>query len=498
MDDAAARPSKSAKRAAPVAMSGAISVAAPLVVDLDGTLLETDTLYESFVAAVFQHPIAAILALPRLLSGRAAFKARLGEIAELDVEGLPLRETLVDRLAAEQAKGREIHLVSAADHAVVTAVADRVGLFTSAQGSEGGVNLKGEAKARYLEERFPEGFTYCGDSRADLAVWRKASSVGIVGASKGVASAAKRLGKPVEVEVDTGSTRLRAWRKALRLQQWSKNVLVFVPLVLAHELTDIWAWAKVLTGFLCMGVMASATYLVNDLGDLSSDRRHRSKRFRPLASGALPIQSALIAIVPMIAVSLGVMAWLSPAAALCLMVYAGFTLSYSLRLKRVVMLDVTILGLLYTIRLIMGQILAGSAESTWLLTFSMFFFCSMALTKRHSEIEVAAASGLTELRGRGYRVKDAPLTLSMGISFSAASILIVVIYLTEEAFPSGLYHHPHRLWVAPVLLHLWLARVWILAHRGEMNDDPVAFALRDRYSLLLGALLGATFLAAVI
>ena len=490
MDDAAVRPSKLVKRAR--------SGAAPLVVDLDGTLLKTDTLYESFVAAVFNRPLDAVLALPRLLRGRAAFKARLREVADLDIEGLPLRETLVEHLTAERGQGRKIHLVSAADHAVVTAVAERVGLFTSAQGSEGEVNLKGEAKARYLEDRFPEGFAYVGDSRADVAVWRRASIIGVAGASKGVALAARRLGKPVEIDLDTGSTRLRAWRKALRLQQWSKNLLVFVPLILAHELTDIWAWAKVLTGFLCMGVMASATYLVNDLGDLSSDRRHRSKRLRPLASGALPIQSALLAIVPMIAISLGVMAWLSPPAALCLMVYAGFTLSYSLRLKRVVMLDVTILGLLYTIRLIMGQILAGSAESTWLLTFSMLFFCSMALTKRHSEIEVAAAAGLTELRGRGYQVKDAPLTLSMGIAFSAASILIVVIYLTDEAFPSGLYHHPHRLWVVPVLLHLWLARVWILAHRGEMNDDPVAFALRDRYSLLLGAALGATFLAAVI
>ena len=331
-----------------------------------------------------------------------------------------------------------------------------------------------------------------------MAVWRKAASIGVAGASRAVAASARRLDKPVEIELDTGSTSLRAWRKGLRLHQWSKNILVFVPLVLAHELTDVWAWAKVLTGFLCMGIMASATYLVNDLADLSSDRRHRSKQFRPLASGALPIRSALLVIGPMIVVSLGVMAWLSPAAALCLVVYAGFTLSYSLRLKRVAMLDITILGLLYTIRLIMGQILAAAPGSTWLLTFSMFFFCSMALTKRHSEIEVASASGLTELRGRGYRVKDAPLTLSMGVAFSAASILIVVLYLTGEAFPSGLYRHPHRLWVVPILLHLWLARVWLLAHRGEMNDDPVAFALRDRFSILLGVVLGATFVAAVI
>jgi len=490
MDDAPTQAIKRTRLAKPANL--------PLVIDLEGALLKTDAWLERVIAAVFERPLGALLALPRLLRGRSALEDRLREITTLDAEGIPLRQPLVDFLRAEHDQRRAIHLVSGLDQTFVVAVAKRIGPFNLVQGTEGDLHLKSDAKALYLEKQFPEGFSYIGDSRADMAVWRKASSIGLVGATKAVAASAKRLGKPIELEIDTGSTSLRAWRKALRLQQWSKNVLVFVPLILAHELTSVWAWAKVLTGFLCMGIMASATYLVNDLGDLSSDRRHRSKQFRPLASGALPIASALRAIGPMIAISLGVMTWLSPAAALCLLVYAGFTLSYSLRLKRVVMLDITILGLLYTIRLVMGQILAGSAESTWLLTFSMFFFCSMALTKRHSEIEVAAAAGLTELRGRGYRVKDAPLTLSMGLSFSAASILIVVIYLTEEAFPSGLYHHPHRLWVAPILLHLWLARVWLLAHRGEMNDDPVAFALRDRFSLLLGAALGATFLAAVI
>ena len=490
MVDVAAPALKPARRLKPSAM--------PLVVDLDGALLKTSIPLERLVAAAFQRPLATLMALPRLLRGVGAFRARLRELAEVDVNCLPLRQPLVDHLQAEHDRGRPIHLVGGCDQAIVTAVADRVGLFTTTKGAAGNDNLEGPARADLLEHEFPGGFTYVGDSRTDLPVWRKAAAVGVVGAARSVAAQVRRLDKPVELELDTGSTSLRAWRKALRLQQWSKNILVFVPLVLAHKLTDIRAWAMVLAGFFCMGIMASATYLVNDLGDLSSDRRHRTKQFRPLASGALPIASALIAIGPMMVGSLAVMAWLSPAAALCLIVYAGFTLSYSLRLKRVVMLDVTILGLLYTIRLIMGQILAAAPESTWLLTFSMFFFCSMALTKRHSEIEVAASAGLTELRGRGYRVKDAPLTLSMGIAFSAASILIVVIYLTNEAFPSGLYHHPHRLWVVPVLLHLWLARVWLLAHRGEMNEDPVAFALRDRYSLLLGVALGATFMAAMI
>lgn len=473
--------------------------ASPLVVDMDGALIRTDMLFEAFAAGLFQRPLATLLALGSLLKGRAAFKSRIAALGVVDVESLPEREALVSYLEQQSDAGREIHLVSAGAREHVEAVAERFGVFASAQGSTPGDNLKGARKAEALAERFPGGYAYVGDSRADAAVWKMADTIGLAGARPDVARAARRLGKPVEFEDRSSGAVLAPWRRALRPQQWAKNLLVFVPLILGHQFTNLRTDLAVLAGFACLCVVASATYLVNDLADLAADRRHPTKRSRPLASGALSISHALIAILPMMLTALGAAFWLSPAFGAGLLAYTLLTLAYSMRLKRIVMLDVTVLGCLYAVRLVMGQALVGGEQSVWLLTFSMFFFASLALTKRHSEIESRAASGsgATQIKGRGYRTTDAPLTLATGVSFSASAILIVVIYLTSEAFPSGLYAHPQRLWATPILIQLWLSRVWLLAHRGEMHEDPVAFALHDKASLMLGAALAIDVVSAV-
>ncbi len=291
---------------------------------------------------------------------------------------------------------------------------------------------------------------------------------------------------------------MRIWLKALRAHQWSKNLLVFAPLALGGAAAlHLPAILDVVGLFVCMSALASGTYLVNDLGDLKSDRRHRSKKNRPLASGAISVRAGAVAALTLIALGLVGATLISRPAAAGLAAYLVLTLAYSIRLKRSPILDVTVLGVLYSLRLLIGAAAAQTTASVWLLTFALFFFVSLSLAKRHSEIVAAKAAAQTILPGRGYLVEDGPVTLSLGISAAVASVLIVVLYLTDEAFPSGVYAHPQFLWAVPLLLHLWVSRIWLLAHRGQMDDDPVAFAVRDKTSLLVAALLALALLAAL-
>ena len=470
----------------------------PLVVDLDGTLVRGDTLFETIAANLFSRPLQTLSAMAAIFSGRAALKRRLAEVGLPDIASLPLNESFIAFLREEKAKGRSLHLATAADRRIADAVAARLELFDSVAASEAGVNLKGARKRDALEQRFPGGFSYAGDSRADLAVWAGAKGAVIVGARPGVAAAARANGVPVEAEFPPAqSASFKVWRKAFRLHQWAKNILIFAPILLAHAYGDEAAVLRVVLGFFILGVVASGTYLVNDLADLGADRRHRTKHRRPFASGAIPVELGLAAAPTMIAGGLAAGFAVSPMFGLTLVIYLVLTLAYSFGLKRVAMLDVLVLGALYSLRLLMGVALVGSGVSPWLIAFSFFFFYSMSLAKRHVELVNAGdAPTNVNLPGRGYRPADWPLTLAMGAASTAASIVVIVLYLSEEAFPSGVYGAPGWLWAAPVIVTLWTQRIWLLAQRGELDDDPVAFAVRDRLSLALGALLALFFAAA--
>lgn len=457
----------------------------PLVVDLDDTLLCADTLYETFALAVFKRPILAVRGLMELRKGRAAFKCALGAEGMLDVHSLPANKSLVDYLQQERSAGRELHLVSAAAQSVVDAVSDRFGFFDSATGSDGARNLKGKVKAAYLKERFAYGFAYAGDSRADLAVWKEAGAAILVGTSDAVSRKAERYTK-IEARFDGISASANDWRKLLRLHQWSKNALIFIALFLGHAYINVSAWLSVIAGFLFFSVAASGTYVLNDLADLSSDRRHATKRERPMAAGRISIRSGMIAAVGLIGVGIGGMLALGVSAFLLTVAYLVITLSYSLRFKTAAMLDVLILASLYTIRIILGAELAKVALSDWLLVFSMFFFLSLSMAKRY--VEVVKAGSETKIRGRGYSGADAVLLLNFGIATCSCAVFTVCMYLLEAAFPSNAYSTPQLLWIAVLSIALWSMRIWLLAFRGELDDDPVAFAVKDRKSLFLGGI----------
>ena len=460
----------------------------PVVVDLEGGLLKVDPIQERLIALLLRRPWEAIRALAILIAlGKAAMEARVASSELLDVEALPLREDLVAWLRKQAAAGRELHLVSAAHQTVVARFAARLDLFESWIGIDGRHKSSAAAKAVWLRGRFPGGFSYVGASAADLEVWQSASTVIFAGVSPAGRRDIGGLNKPVEAAFPVSNTGITVLLQQLRLHQWSKNVLVFLPLLLAHRFADIQGWLHVLLAFGGMGLIASATYIVNDLSDLPDDRRHATKRNRPLAAGAFPSLAAL-AVVPLMLIAGFVLTFAaSPEAAVVLAAYLVLTLAYSFRLKRVPLLDTAVIGLLFTLRIVLGAAAVRTAPSPWLLAFSVMLFFSLAMAKRQAEIEKALrVNDTARITRRGYEPGDVVLTLVYGIASGVASLVISMLYITNGV-ATQLYGSPNWLWAVPLLLYLWQMRVWLLAHRGSLDDDPIVFALKDRASLVLGA-----------
>jgi 4-hydroxybenzoate polyprenyltransferase len=460
----------------------------PLVVDLDHALLKVDTLHEGLLALLLRRPWQAICALVVLITrGRAAMTAVVAACDVLDVEALPVREELLAWLQKQAAAGRELHLVSAADQATIARLAERFQLFESCIGSDGRHELQGAEKAAWLRRRFPRGFTYVGGSPSELAVWQSASTVVMAGARSATARGIERLNKPVEAAFPAASAGTAILLEQLRLHQWSKNILVFLPLLLAHRFADLRGWLHVLLAFVGMGLTASATYVVNDLSDLSDDRRHVTKRNRPLAAGTFPSLGAFAIVPPMLVAGFALTFAASPEAAIVLAAYLALTLAYSFRLKRVPLLDTAVIGLLFTLRIVLGAAAVRTPPSPWLLAFSVMLFFSLAMAKRQSEIAKALrAADIERIARRGYEPGDVVLTLVYGIASGVASLVISMLYITNGV-ATELYGNPNWLWGVPLLLYMWQMRVWLLAHRGILDDDPIVFALKDRTSLVLGA-----------
>jgi 4-hydroxybenzoate polyprenyltransferase/phosphoserine phosphatase len=465
----------------------------PLVVDLDGTVTPTDTLRESFVALALRQPLAAASSLLVLSRGLAAFKRDLAQRCQPDAANLPYRRELIELAARERARGRKIHLVTASDQAVADTVAGALGVFDSATGSDGVDNLKGEAKLAYVRGRFPEGFIYAGDAAADLPLFRAARGAILCDVGRRTAAAVKASGTPVLAEMRPPADRWKVLLRALRPHQWAKNLLIFVPLFVGHAYGDPATIVAAALGFVALCALASATYMINDIADLQADRLHPTRRLRPFASGRLPIAVGLIAAPLIIVAALAGAYASSPAFAAALSIYFVVTLAYSLGLKRVPLLDVFVIGLLFTLRIVMGSEVAGLGHSPWLLSFALAFFLSLALAKRHGEVLRAARIDVEEIVGRGYRGDDWPITLSFGVGAGLVSVLIMLLYMTNDAAPSGFYQQAAWLYAMPAVVSLWLMRVWLLSHRLVLQDDPVVFALKDRVSLALGLFVAIVF-----
>lgn len=470
----------------------------PLVVDLDGTLLRSDMLAESLFAFLRHNPFRALAPLFWLAGGKANLKAKLAAEAPLEVASLPYNEQVICFLEEEKRKGRSLVLATATHHKYADAIATHIGLFDRVLATCGALNLSARAKRDVLVGEYGErGFDYIGNSRDDLAVWASAYKAYLANPEIGVKNAAKRLGN-VEAVIQTPANLLHGWVKQLRLHQWAKNALIFVPLLASHRIGEA---NLVLTGalaFLLFGLCASSVYLLNDLLDLTDDRQHASKRWRPLASGAVPIKAALLVLPVLVLGSFVGAVWLLPwKFTLALSAYYVLTLAYSLLLKRVMTVDVIVLAMLYTVRIVAGTFAFNVELTFWMLAFSMFLFLSLALVKRYAELRESRSKGKTErTRGRGYYPSDLEMISSLGAASGYLSVMVLALYIQDQS-TLALYSHPQVIWLACPLLLYWITRTWMIAHRGGMHEDPVVFALHDRNSLVLGVLFAAVFWLAI-
>ncbi len=459
----------------------------PLAVDLDGTLVLSDTLHESILALLRSNPLLLLLMPLWLIGGKARFKREIARRVVPEPASLPYNRPLLDWLHEQRAERRLI-LASAADAAIVNAVADHLQIFDEVLASDGERNVAGNAKSQALMQRFgKQGFDYAGNSRVDLDVWRHAQSAIVVNASTGTRRQAQALGN-VTREFPAQPAGIGAWLRALRLHQWVKNLLVFVPLLSAHLWFDRDAVINTLIAFVAFSLCASSVYLLNDLMDLPSDREHPRKRHRPFASGLLPLAGG-VALIPLLLIAAFTLSLLLPDRfTLVLAGYYALTLAYTFVLKRIEIVDVVVLACLYTSRIIAGAVAIPVAASFWLLAFTMFLFLSLALVKRYAELVLMRDRHQSTAAGRGYQTADLPLVGALGVASGYLSVLVLALYVNSGIDATGLYGFPKLLWLLCPLLLYWISRAWMLTHRGCMHDDPLLFAVRDRISQVVLAM----------
>ena len=478
-----------------VALCGTMPAAAlPLCIDLDGTLVKSDTLVDSLCALARNHPAALLLVPGWLARGKAALKREVAARATLDAARLPYNEALIVYLREQAAAGRPLFLSTGADRQLADQVAKHLGLFEEVFSSDGATNLTGEQKLRLLEARFgPEGFAYVGNSRKDLPLLAASKGAMLANPTAGLESLLQRKKILIQnVFRDRAPAARSIWR-ALRVHQWAKNVLIFLPLLLAHAV-GMNAVVQSVLAFFSFSLVASSTYIVNDLLDLSSDRNHVTKRRRPFAAGDLSVVAGFFLAIVLFAGGVLLSIPMAQRFTTWLLLYCAVTLAYSLYCKRIVIVDVIILSALYTLRILAGAAAARVPISDWLAGFSIFFFFSLALVKRFSELENLRARGAVPSNGRGYLVHDMEQLRAFGTASAFASIVVFSLYINNPDVRQ-LYHHPQRLWLLTPLLIWWMSRVWLRASRGQMHEDPVIFALTDRASLLAGV---AIFLIALL
>lgn len=470
----------------------------PLVVDLDETYILTDTLFEAITKLCFHSPTLIPSLIANAIKGKIALKRFLSLNIQLDMQLLPKREE-VDLLIQEaRTKDRNVILATATHSVYAESFSEN---FDRIIASNDETNMKGNEKASTLVQAFGDrGFDYIGDSKADKVVWDHSHDAILVGRA-GRNPKWGAGGQNLHVIPD-GRSLTKSLIRELRPHQWAKNVLVFAPLIASGLLLDIHSFVTVSLGFLAFCFVASATYVLNDLADLENDRAHKRKKTRPLAAGSLPIPMGWFAMLVLFALAVGTSLvintwsfWVSIAS------YCVLTIAYSIRLKKIVLVDAIALGILYTLRIIAGAAALNMPTTFWLLTFSLLFFFSLSLMKRFSELaDLAVSGGQPKIKGRGYKPDDLQLVSSLGVSSGIGATLLLALYFYFGP-AAGQFKHNLALWATIPLVLLWISRAWLIAHRGEMHDDPVLFALKDKTTLAIAALVailfGSTFLESI-
>lgn len=459
----------------------------PLCVDLDGTLIRSDILLESF-CALFKQRLRSVALIPFwLLSGKARLKQKIADRVKLDVAVLPFRKEFIEYLRTERRQGRRLFLITASNEKFAREISDHLGLFDDVFASNSKVNLSGKNKSELLRSKFGDaGFDYAANARIDLEIWRYARRAILVGSRPSVAASARKL-TTIDRSFENQPRKVGDYLRAMRLHQWSKNILLFVHLFAAHKWLDVQLIGQTAVAFISFSLCASSVYLLNDLLDLDADRHHAKKRFRPLAEASVPIGHAFVMIPVLLVGAISIGLFLPIEFLLILASYYVITMAYSVRLKRITILDVLTLAGLYSIRIIAGASVIPEMPSFWLLALSMFLFFSLAIIKRYTELLAIAGKGLSSAKGRNYNVIDLDTLISLGITSGYMSVLVLALYInTPDADLAYTYHQV--LWLLCPLLMYWLARIWLVTRRGEMHEDPLVYAIKDWRSRMVAVI----------
>ncbi|MES2823710.1 MAG: UbiA family prenyltransferase [Pseudomonadota bacterium] len=471
-----------------------MSKSIPLVVDLDGTLIKSDLLVESALGFIRKNVLHIFLMVSWLISGKAVLKSRLAERFAIDESTLPYFQDVIELIKKAKAEKRVIVLATASHKIYANRIADFLGLFDKVFSTCETTNLTAKNKQEKLVAEFGyQGFDYVGNSNDDLVVWASARHAYVANPDSGVLKKANKVGN-VSAVLLSKKNNLKIWFKALRLHQWIKNLLIFVPLIAAHKIGDFQLLLQGLIAFVLFGICASSVYLLNDLLDISDDRHHSTKKNRAFASGSISIISGLL-VFPLLLILafVGAVTLLPLEFSIVLGIYYVLTILYSFTLKQLMVVDVIALASLYTIRIIAGVFAFNINLTFWMLAFSMFIFLSLALVKRFAELHEARLEGkTTKTRGRGYFPDDLEMISSLGASSGYLAVMVLALYI-QDLSTITMYAHPKFIWLACPLLLFWVSRTWMLAHRGQMHDDPVVFAIKDRTSIFVGILFGLIF-----
>lgn len=468
----------------------------PLCVDLDGTLLKTDMLLETFILLLKKNIFYIFLVPLWLLQGKAFLKKQIAERVSFAPLNLPYNLEFLTFLKNEYTRGRKLVLVTASDYRVAEKISSHLALFQEVLASNGSVNLSGKNKLAALVHKFgAQGFDYAANGKIDLAIWPHAKNAIVVGAPLSLANTVSQT-TPVSQHFPAEPFSFSVFLKALRVHQWLKNLLIFVPLVLAHKLTH---WPLLLQAgyaFISFGLCASAIYLLNDLLDLEADRAHSTKKSRPLAAGQLPLTWGFI-MIPIFLLGSVLVAFHLPIDFLvALGIYFLTTTAYSFYLKQVVLVDVLVLAGLYTLRIIAGAAAVSVVASQWLLAFSLFLFLSLALLKRFSELQTLRLQDEDKALGRGYLSGDLEQIASFGAASGYIAVLVLALYVNSREVLI-LYPNPGMLWLLCPLFLYWISHLWLLAHRGLIFDDPILFAVKDKPSYVVAIMIGGIMLIAL-
>jgi 4-hydroxybenzoate polyprenyltransferase len=415
----------------------------PVCVDLDGPLIRSNLLLESLLLLLKRNPLYLFPAAFWLLRGKAYFRSEIARRIELDPAALVYNRELLEWLRAQRRSGRTLWLCTAADERLATRVAAHLRLFDEVM---------------------------TGDPLS-------AAPDDLIGA------------------FPSPGPRVHAFIRALRPHQWAKNALVLIPLLAAHHLAAAGGLLHGLLGVAAFCLGASSVYIINDLLDLPADRAHPRKSQRPFAAGELSILTGLIMAAVLLGAATLIAALLPERFLLVFATYYVLTSAYSLVLKGVVIVDALVLAGLYTLRVIAGAAAVTVPLSFWLLLFSVFLFLSLAFVKRFAELDALRRQQRLKAAGRGYVVDDLPILQSLGTAAGYLSVLVLALYINSPDI-QALYHRPKVIWMLCVLMLYWVSRVWMTAQRGQMHDDPVVFALKDRTSLGIALLAALTVMVA--